>query len=198
MMSRLPLLRESLSLWPFPVTCTCWSLLCTTYGHSDPAASSTISGSSLMYSSSTDTSSHWCSQPCLPNCPLNQLVTTLISRATLCSHASLQSACLVTQEASCSFSLCESLLSPLGFVPTTSMLVCCCCHPGARPCRFCIVCWPAAVKIHRKTGAGLVGQKPVNTSPPLGQIFRCVLGLAGSMGFVRDCLVVWGIGMQVG
>lgn len=96
------------------------------YGHSNPAASSTISGSSLMYSSSTDTSSHWCFQPCLHNCPLSFFKPVCFNFNFQSSplQPRLSSVCLSGYSGSLLLILpSESLLSPLGFVPTLSMLL---------------------------------------------------------------------------
>lgn len=99
--------HESLSLWPFPVTCTsraCSASLMAIQILLPPPPfldlpkfiPPPLTLQPLMFLALP---------PQLPSffASLNQLVSTLISRAALCSHASLQFACLVTQGASCSF-----------------------------------------------------------------------------------------------
>lgn len=154
-----------------------------------------------MYSSSTDTSSHWCFQPCLHNCPLSFFKPVCFNFNFQSSplQPRLSSVCLSGYSGSLLLILpSESLLSPLGFVPTLSMLLLLL-LPSRCSTLQVLRCALTSRSQNIQKNWGWTGRSEIcYTSPPLGQVFRWILGLAGSMGSVRDCLVVWRIRMQVG
>lgn len=136
------LCHESLSLWPFPVTCT-----------SRACSASLMAIQILLPPPPCLDLPKFIPPPLTPpaadvSCPASPTALFLCFFKPACFNFNFQSGplqpclssvCLSGYPGSLLLILpCESLLSPLGFVPTVAML-CCCLHPGAGPCKSCNV-----------------------------------------------------------